>query len=389
MHTHLTPIDGLLHMSAGVTTVRDLGNDVDQVLAMQRDFAEGRAIGPRVLLAGLIDGRGPYQGPTKLLVDNEHEARAVIDSLAANGFDQVKIYGSIKAALVPLIARLAHERGLRVGGHVPAFMTARQAVEAGFDEINHINYMFLNFMPDVKHLESPERVTATADGAAKIVLGSDAVQEFLGFLQQHGTLIDPTLSTWETRLLARVGVADPAVAPVFDRLPLRPRRSALRAGLPATPDQVPRYAEAFAAMLRMDRLLYDHGITLLTGSDGLARFGFDRELELEVQAGVPAARVLRMATLDAAHVMHRDQELGTIEPGKLADVVLVAGAPDLHISDVRRVRYVVKEGAVFRADLLDRALALAVTAARVRIHAMATAHGAGRSTSGLTTATPP
>jgi imidazolonepropionase-like amidohydrolase len=290
MHTHLTRTDGLLHISAGVTTVRDLGNDVDQVLAMRRDFAEGRATGPRVLLAGLIDGRGPYQGPTKLL--------------------------------------------------------------------------FLNFMPDVKHLESPERVTATADGAAKIDLDSQAVHEFLGFLAQHRTIVDPTLSTWETRLLARAGQIDPAVAPVFDRLPLRPRRAALRAGLPATPEQLPHYRDAFAAMLRMDRLLYDRGVRLVTGSDGLARFGFDRELELEVQAGMPAARVLRMATLDAAQLMHRDRELGTIEVGKLADLVLVAGAPDLHISDVRRVRYVVKDGAAFRVDVLDRALSLTGVADR-------------------------
>jgi imidazolonepropionase-like amidohydrolase len=241
---------------------------------------------------------------------------------------------------------------------VPAFMTARQAVEAGFDEINHINYMFLNFMPDVKHLEGPERVTATADGAAAIDLGSEAVQEFVGFLEQHGTIIDPTLSTWQTRLLAQVGRIDPAVIPEFDRLPLKPRRAALRAGLPATPDQVPRYRDAFAAMLRMDRLLYERGVTLVTGSDGLARFGFDRELELQVQAGVPAARVLRMATLDAAQVMHREKELGTIEAGKLADLVLIAGTPDLHISDVRRVRYVVRDGRLFRVDRLDQALSL-------------------------------
>lgn len=358
MHTHLAPIDGLLHVSAGVTTVRDLGNDVDQVLAMRRDFAEGRAIGPRVMLAGLIDGRGPYQGPTKLLVDTEDEARATIELLASKGYDQVKIYGSVKAALVPYIARLAHERGLRVGGHVPAFMTAQQAVDAGFDEVNHINYMFLNFMPAVQHLESPERMTATADGAATIDLDSQPVHDFLGFLEQHGTIVDPTLSTWETRLLARAGQIDPAVAPVFDRLPLRPRRAALHAGLPATPEQVPRYRDAFAAMLRMDRLLYDRGVRLVTGSDGLARFGFDRELELEVQAGVPAARVLRLATLDAAQLMHRDRELGTIEAGKLADLVLFTGAPDLRIGDVRRPRYVVKDGQLFRVDLLDRALSL-------------------------------
>jgi imidazolonepropionase-like amidohydrolase len=358
MHTHLTPIDGLLHVSAGVTTVRDLGNDVDQVLAMQRDFAENRAVGPRVLLAGLIDGRGPYQGPTKLLVDSEEEARSVIDLLARDGFAQVKIYGSLKASLVPYIARLAHERGLRVGGHVPAFMTARQAVEAGFDEVNHINYMFLNFMPDVKHLESPERVTATADGAAGIDLGSEPVREFLDFLKAHGTVIDPTLSTWETRLLARAGQIDPAVAPVFDRLPVRPRRAALRAGLPAAPDQVPRYKDGFAAMLRMDHMLYERGVKLVTGSDGLARFGFDRELELEVEAGVPAQRVLKMATFDAAQLMHLDNEVGTIGPGKVADLILVPGAPDIHIGDLRAARIVVKGGVVFRVDELDHALAL-------------------------------
>lgn len=358
MHTHLAPGDGPLHLSGGVTTVRDLGNDVEQVLAMQRDFDAGRAIGPRVLLAGLIDGRGPFQGPTTLLVDNEAEAQSVIERLVSDGFDQVKIYGSIKAALVPFIARLAHEHGLRVGGHVPAFMTARQAVEAGFDEINHINYMFLNFMPDVKHLESPERVTATANGAANIDLGSEAVRDFIGFLRQHRTIVDPTLSTWETRLIASAGRPDPAVEPEFDRLPVRPRRAALRAGLAGAPDVPSRYRDAFAAMLRMDRLLYQGGVTLVTGSDGLARFGFHRELELQVQSGLSAARVLQMATLEAARVMHRDDEVGTIEVGRLADLVLIAGAPDRRIADVRRTRFVVKDGRLYDVSRLDRALAL-------------------------------
>jgi hypothetical protein len=358
MHTHLTRVDGLLHMSAGVTTVRDLGNDVDQVLAMQRDFETGRAIGPRVFLAGLIDGRGPYQGPTKLLVDDEAEARATIDLLARDKFDQVKVYGSIKAALVPYIARLAHERGLRVGGHIPAFMTARQAVEAGYDEINHINYMFLNFMPDVVHLESPERVTATAERAATIDLASPEVREFVRFLKQHGTIVDPTLSTWETRLLASVGQVDPAVAPQFDRLPAKPRRAALRAGLASTATVPAGYPRAFQAVLDMDRLLYDAGITLVTGSDGLARFGYDRELELEVEAGIPPARVLAMATLGAATVMHRERDLGTIEVGKSADMVLVSGSPDRHIGDIRRPRYVSKEGKLYAVADLERVVGL-------------------------------
>ncbi|HMF56462.1 MAG TPA: hypothetical protein VK619_08970, partial [Pyrinomonadaceae bacterium] len=114
MHVHLGGIDGLLQIAAGVTSVRDLGNDSDQLLEMKKHFDEETAIGPRVLMACLIDGRGPYQGPTKVFVDTEEEAQAAIDRFAQLGYVQIKIYSSIKPQLVQKIAEMAHRKGLRV-----------------------------------------------------------------------------------------------------------------------------------------------------------------------------------------------------------------------------------------------------------------------------------
>jgi len=86
---------------------------------MQHRFEDGSEIGPRVLKAGFIDGRGPYAGPTKVYADTEEEAKAAIDNYAKLGYVQIKVYSSLKPELVPKIVEMAHARGLRVSGHVP------------------------------------------------------------------------------------------------------------------------------------------------------------------------------------------------------------------------------------------------------------------------------
>jgi imidazolonepropionase-like amidohydrolase len=106
----------------------------------------------------------------------------------------------------------------------------------------------------------------------------------------------------------------------------------------------------------MTRALYDAGVPIVAGTDSLAGFTLHRELELYEQAGIPAPRVLQLATLGAARVMKRDSESGSIAPDKLADMVLVQGNPDAHISDIRKVRIVVKDGVIYQAAEMDRAL---------------------------------
>jgi imidazolonepropionase-like amidohydrolase len=357
MHVHLQPNDGLLHLAAGVTSVRDMANDTDRLLAMRSRFDQDTEIGPRVLMAGFLDGRGPFAGPTKVFADSEQEAREAIDKYAKLGYVQIKIYSSIKPELVPKIAAMAHAHGMRVSGHVPAFMTAEQFVRDGVDEIQHMNFIFLNFMFDrVQDTRGPARFSEVAAHGAEVDPNSAQVKAFIQLLQEHKTVLDPTLTIFEDMFTARPGTASPSYAAVADRMPAQIRRGFFYGGLdvPAGLDQ--RYHDSLAQMLKMAKTFYDAGIPLVAGSDGLAGFTLHRELELYTQAGIPAPKVLQLATLGAARLMKRDQELGSIAPDKLADVVLVDGDPTANISDIRKVELVVKDGVLYKTADLYRAI---------------------------------
>ena len=357
MHVHLSPNDGLLHIAAGITSVRDLGNDSDRLLPMVARFNNGTEIGPRVLLAALLDGRGPYAGPTKVYADTEEEARENIDKYAKLGYVQVKIYSSVKPELVPKIVVMGHSHGMRVSGHVPAFMTAQQFVEDGVDEIQHMNFIFLNFMFDkVKDTRGPARFTEVAAHGGEIDPNSEQVRAFIKLLQDHKTVLDPTLNVFEAMFDDRPGKVSALYAAVADRMPAQIRRGFFYGGLDVPDGMDQRYQDSFRQMLKMTKAFYDAGIPIVAGTDSLAGFTLPRELELYEEAGIPAAKVLQLDTLGAARVMKRDRDLGSIAPGKLADLILIDGDPTLHVGDVRNVRTVVKGGVVYQSADLYRAI---------------------------------
>jgi imidazolonepropionase-like amidohydrolase len=346
MHQHFTDVDGILDLAAGVTTGRDLANDTDYLLGLKRKWDSGETIGPRVVLAGVIEGTGPYAGPTEVLVDTEEKARAAVDRYAELGYAQIKIYSSLDPKLVPPIVAEAHGHGLRVSGHVPYGMTAEQAVRAGFDEIQHTNFLFLNFIPGID-TRTPARTAAVGEHAAGIDLKSEPVRAFLRLLKERHTVVDPTVSVFEDQLTGRPGQVSPSMAPVADRLSYQVRRNLPSTNLPVPEGLEQRYRDSFQACLAMVKALYDEGITIVAGTDGIAGFTLHRELESYVRAGLPAPDVLRLATLGAARVMKLDKDLGTIAPSKLADLILVDGDPTVRISDIRRVALVVKDGVVY------------------------------------------
>jgi imidazolonepropionase-like amidohydrolase len=357
MHVHISPgEDGMLDIATGITSARDMGNDTTTVLMLKKAFDEGSQIGPRLVLAGLIDSPGPFQVPIGVLASTDAEARAAVDRYADLGFEQIKIYSSMKPELVPGIIAEAHRRGLRVSGHVPAFMTAEQVVRLGFDEVQHVNFLELNFIDSVKDTRGMARFTAVAADAATLDLNSPRVRSFIQLLKDRKTVSDPTLGAFEDWFTARAGTMSPNMAAVADRLPSQIRRSLFSGGLPVPPGMDQRYRDSYTAMLRLVDELYKAGVTIVPGTDGPAGFGFDRELELWVLAGIPAPDVLRFATIGAARVMKHDDQRGSITPGKLADVILVAGDPSTNISDIRRVETVVRNGVVYHSADIYRAL---------------------------------
>lgn len=352
MHVHVGDSDGPMNLAAGITTVRDMANDIDKVLQLKKDWESFAAIGPRVLLAGFIDSPGPYQGPSKILADNEKQAREFVDHYAELGYSQIKIYSSLKPELVPPIIEEAHKKGLRISGHIPAFMTAEQLVKMGLDEIQHENFLFLNFWPDVQDTRTPARFIAVADRAADLDFNSQKVRDFIQLLKDHKTVLDPTVNVFEEMFLSRPGRISPGYAAIADRLPPQVRRGLLGGGLPVPEGKDQRYLDSYQAMLNFLKILYDSGITIVPGTDAMAGFAYHRELEIYTQAGIPPAEVLRMATLVPARVMKRDSELGSITAGKLADLILVDGDPTVNISDIRRTRWVMKDGVLLNpADI--------------------------------------
>jgi imidazolonepropionase-like amidohydrolase len=358
MHVHLGADDGVLHLAAGVTSVRDLANDDATVRGLEKRWDAGEALGPRVVRAGFIDGPGPYQGPTKALASTADEVRSYIRDYASKGYVQIKLYSSLKPELVTPAALEAHRLGMRLSGHIPAFMTAEQAVRAGYDEIQHLNMLFLNFFDDVKDTRTPARFTAVAERAAELDLGSPRVKEFLALLKDRHTVVDATVAIFENMFVDRPGTVSRAYEKVAHRFPAQVRRGFFDGGLPVPEGKDARYQDSFRACLKLTNALHDAGIPIVAGTDGLPGFQLPRDLELYVEAGIPPAEVLRMATLVGAAVAGKSPVLGSITPGKLADLLLIDGDPAAKISDVRNVALVMKDGVMYDPAALSAAVGM-------------------------------
>ena len=360
MHSHAQPLDGLLNIASGVTTIRDMGNSIEDLAKLQEQWQSGAAIGPRAWKAGLIDGRDPMQAPIGIFVSTQQEADAAVNHYADLGYIQTKLYSSLNPAFVPEIIEVSHKRGLRVSGHIPNGMTAAQFIAEGADEIQHINFIFLNFFADkVKDTRTPARFTSVGEYAAGLDLQSKPVNDFIALLLAHHTTVDVTLATFEGMFTGRPKQVSPDFAPIIDRLPAQIQRSAYTGGLPVTQANDQTYKDSYSAMLKMTKRLFDAGVPVLAGTDATAGLMLHRELELEVKAGIPPLKALQNATWLAATVLKQQGELGSIEPGKRADLLLVEGNPGAEIRDIRRGRTVIKNGAIFDSAKLYQSVGIA------------------------------
>ena len=358
-HQHFSENDGALDLANGVTSARDMANDTETFLQRVARFDNGTELGPRVLKAGIIDGTGEFAGPTKMRVDSVEQAIKDVDWYADHGYAQIKIYSSIKPELVPIIADHAHARGLRVSGHVPAFMSAREFVDGGADEIQHLNFIVLNFLfPEVKETRNRDRFTKVAERAREFTPDKSEVGEFINFLKDHHTVLDPTINIFEALFCGDPGAITPGLEEIVPRFPPQVRRAMRSGALEVPPDKQAAYRDAFPAMLRLLTAIYDAGVTMIPGTDALAGYTLHHELELYARAGIAPAEVLRVATWTPALVMGVDKDRGVIAPGKLADMILVDGDPTKNIRDINNITTVIKGGKVYDPVAIEKALGI-------------------------------
>jgi imidazolonepropionase-like amidohydrolase len=331
MHTHVTQIEWApVYLGAGVTTVRDMGNEFEFITALRDAISSGRVAGPRLLLAGLIDGGGPnafgvYDAAT---VD---EAKKLVGKYRAAGFQQIKVYTLLPPPVVAAICAEAHRLGMTVTGHVPTGMSIEQAVSAGMDQIAHL--------------------------AIRGEAGTPDVELTIAFLKRHGTVMDPTQS-WNELLGHAAGSPIAQFNPGVSKIPAPLNRLFSNAGT-ANIDAATARSRVERG-LRIVRALHDAGVPVVVGTDeGLPGHSVHREIELYVEAGLTPMQALQAATIVPARAMKLDRELGTIEKGKRADLAILDANPLERIQNIRRVRWTVTAGRMFEAAALWKSVRFA------------------------------
>lgn len=354
MHAHVDRWGGGLQLAAGVTSVRDMGNDnttLQQVMAEER---AGTLLMPRIVAAGFLEGESEQSARNGFVVADLEGAKKAIDWYAANGYPQLKIYNSFPKDILPATVAYAHEKGLRVSGHVPVHLRAQDAVDAGFDELNHINQVVLNFLvkPDTD-TRTLERFYLPAREAGDLDLDSGQVQDFIGTLAAKQIVLDPTLATFEF-LHQRNGEITPIFAGIEDHLPPDVQRGRRAAEMDIPDDATgARYRESFQRMVEFVGRAWRAGVPLVAGTDEVPGFTLQHELALYVRAGLTPAQALQVATWNGAKYSGVLERLGSIAPGKQADLVLVDGDPTTDIGDIRRVATVIKgQTAYYPAEIL-------------------------------------
>jgi hypothetical protein len=348
MHAHLSQNVALLNVVAGVTTVRDMGNDNAVLAELIQQIDSGTIGGPHVIRSGFIEGKSPFSANNGILVDSQETAIDAVRWYGARNFWQIKIYNSMTPAWVPAMTKEAHLLGMRVAGHIPAFSNADAMIEAGYDEITHINQFALGWVigpsEDTRTLF---RLTALKRLPA-LDLRSPKVQHTINMMVDRKIAIDPTLGIHEQLTQRRDGKIPPGAVDYFDHMPIGWRRDNMKAlADTSAPGDDQAYRQAFDKLVEVVRMLHDRGVFIVFGTDTGGSFTYHRELELYQLAGMTPAEILKRATFDSARYVSQDQSMGSIEKGKLADFFLIPGDPIENLKAIKTISMVVKDGTFY------------------------------------------
>ena len=330
-HMHVgDDFTGLQELSMGVTSVRDPGNDDVRTIDRRRRAAAGELLSPHVYPSSLIDGKGPYTAQVANVATSEAEAIALVDKAKANGFIGIKFYGTFNPAWLPASIREAHKLGLHVHGHIPAGIRPLDAINAGYDEITHINWVMMQAMPDsvipvsngIMRFEGPGRYAKDVDLEGPAIEDDRRHDGEQAHLQRSddGRVREPVRAGQRRSVAVVRAVRRHDAADHRARLPDRRLRRA------QGPD-----ARRLPRELGEDGRAARHACTRracrLSPAPMAAGIEIVHELEIYVQAGFSPAEALAAATIVPARLVGQEAKTGSIKVGKAADLALVDGDP--------------------------------------------------------------
>lgn len=370
VHVHSEDWHAPLYLALGLTTVRDVGCELEAVLARRRRWNEEPSPAPRLICTGpLLDGVGNTWPATTQLVHSPAEARAQVDRLVERGVDQIKTYAFLDRPCFAAIVDQAHRRGKFVVAHLGKHVDARQAIEAGLDEIEH-----LSGISEAMWWEA-NQASPTWDWVKLwAAIDAERMARLIDFIIERGTWLAITrivwlrlATAWDTRHLAHRQMQYlPGPLRHFwqSRFPRKIETMAVPKNMPV-PGRLDR-SQQVAGMAIFTAELIRQGAKILIGTDApfpylMPGFSFHDEIQALLECGLSETAALQAATLYAAQALEIDQLVGSIEAGKRADLVIVEGDPSEDIQALQRIAAVVRDGRWYNPENL---LAQAATYAR-------------------------
>lgn len=344
-----------LYLAGGVTTIRTTGSlEPYTDLELKKSIDAGQTPGPKMHVTGpYLEGKGSWAIQLHQLTGPEDATRTV-NFWLDQGVDNFKAYMFITRAELAAAITAAHKRGAKVTGHLCA-VNFREAADLGIDDLEHGLFVDTEFVGGKKPDECPEEPEDPA-GMAKLDANSGPLHETIQYLVQHHVAVTSTLPVFEMgsfpdrptmqkRLLdalspdARIAVLANRVR-FSDATFLRQRYKSDISPLPAAFKKEEEFEYTFSRA----------GGLLLAGLDPtgmggvIAGFGDQREVELLVEAGFTPVEAIHIATFNGAQYLGESDHIGTIAPGKQADLVVIKGDPSKKIEDIENVETVFKDG---------------------------------------------
>jgi cytosine/adenosine deaminase-related metal-dependent hydrolase len=349
---------GPMLLSLGITSARNPGADVEPARRLIARLEAGQVLAPTLFTSVLIDGAGPLAAQGGVTVTSAEEAVAAVRRAHEGGFRAIKFYTSMRPEWLRAGVAEARRLGMHVHGHVPATMRASDAMDAGYGEITHINFVAMQAMPDevVNVSNGFARFAGPGRFARTIDLNAEPMRGLIARMARDRIVSDPTLVVFESILAAETGTLSPSYAPFEGTMPPQTERGFRQGGF-APPADLTRadYQASFRRLVELVGAMHRAGVPIVAGTDG-SGLELIRELELYVQAGMTPAQALQTATRNVAQLVGVADQTGAITIGREADLVLVEGDVSTDITALRRTRWVMTDGRLINADELREAV---------------------------------
>lgn len=337
--THTTGDEILpLFIANGVTSIRGIGDEIVAQKLVARHADAHPDLCPSVFMCSpLIDGDPPFHRGTGWAITNPADVPAFVDDMAAWGVVTLKLYVKVSHDVFRKVIEEGHRHGMTVTAHLGS-VTAEQAVADGIDCLEHIWAVWYGAFPpgDLQARQS-------------LNLDNPTCKALIEHMAKRNVRICPTLVEFESLLLRDL----PAIQnnPDIGQMPERARdywREWAKGADPATLGQRQR---EFGKYKELTGMLYRGGVTILAGTDTYEPLvvpgcSLHRELQLLVESGLPPSAAIQAGTINMARVLHQEQELGSIEAGKRADLVVLDADPLADIRNTRRISHVIHNGIV-------------------------------------------